>query len=1185
MSRRTRNTRRHPLSSSDEEVIQGEVDQQQSLEVAEERIDVPDGSDVEESYRPSSPGYDQERSATPKSQDKSPSVAASRGGSPDAGSNHPPDADAPREEVSVISNKFTNIPSSTLEAPRENIIVDNPEGQSDMNSPHPKAGGSDDVAVESRRDRIQRLNREMQALIDQEDDDSELLPISGNDPVPLSRDSPARGTTSPPLGNSNDEDGGNHPPPSPQVQNRKSQLIDGAARPSDFTRVATSGGKADEAMQTAGTPNAPALVRTASPPMSDASNQPRTPIVPTPSTRKVGSALPPLPLLPPSKPVQKSGDGKGEGTKRTANGQVVVGNAGAGLQIVGRRAAEHGAQNADNTPPHNSAGANKAPAAVQPVKECKCGICSGCRARRGGKPGTGLHAPSTLKEPKTGPTVANPQQRVIAHLSIPKAWKATGRAGNPHDENVGILLRAAWPYGDVIRCLEASVDEEGEENMDVAQEHLENLRLWRLQNINANCRDDDKGQEEAPDRIKADSEVALYIAVNADHIDAVLHMMDVHDHPRTTHDADHFRTAANLMANPKVAKDAIASRLPPFAVKKIALAVVNDCEKCAALRAQKAAAKKEAEERAERKAKEAAAAEAFRVQQEKQKAEKDAKESKKRKEDEQRRSRTPPLPDNDDDLLREEPFSLADSEWNSKKRGGSCWGCGEGDIGGDKEFILACEVCDHTYHKPCTKFAKVQHTESREIKWACLGCVRTPPANWKLMPTPAPANQRQPPTAPVATPAYVARHLFNAAGGGGDGGGGGGGGGDDDDGPAHTDFPPRTPNNLGNESKRTRISYQVKPYELWQCLPKGHPFHEEHSTKGFSKNAYMNWKRINLQLRDQSRGELGPLTNALTAEMRTSVGNILINYEDVRPRRNMTSKEVSEWIRKDGYNWVSSVTDSVLLKKLDTHFSVLESDPFLSMSFPANIPQMNEDQSVNYMTNAHSAFADEWLHCLGELRAGGWDDSSTDLRQAYIKALAPSPTLYNAASCYKTDSHDLLISYLRSWTQTQSSRQASENHLKQQIKKSLLAKGEATTSVKTATPASPQGKKAEVKEAAALRSEVKQLQTQIKEMKHHASPTASGKFFCNGCGYDYDRDHRKIPCEDACVFEEHEEHNKGYKSGKPWPQGKRKLFWGSPAEYQAKYGKEMPERGKLYLELKRERAKEYELKRQRQTDK
>ena len=245
---RTRTTRRHPLSSSDEEVIQEEVDQQQPLEVAEERIDVPD-DESQEAYRPSSPGYE-ERSATPKSQNKSPSVAASRGGSPDAGSKLLSHADSPREEVPVNSNKFMSIPSSALEASIGENNADGPEGQSSIHSPHPKAGGSDDVAVESRRDRIQRLNREMQALIDQEDDDSESLPISGNDPVPLSRDSPVRGAASPPSGNFYDGDGGIHPLSSPRVQNRKSQIFDGAARPIDFTvagNMASDSGKANEA--------------------------------------------------------------------------------------------------------------------------------------------------------------------------------------------------------------------------------------------------------------------------------------------------------------------------------------------------------------------------------------------------------------------------------------------------------------------------------------------------------------------------------------------------------------------------------------------------------------------------------------------------------------------------------------------------------------------------------------------------------------------------------------------------------------------------------------------------------------------------------------------------------------------------------------------------------------------------
>jgi hypothetical protein len=1033
----------------------------------------------------------------------------------------------------------------------------------------------------SRQQLIDRMRRELQALIEAEDEAGKILPNSSSSVVPVE----PRGLTPPPSRSFMVEEDGAQNPSFPQVRNQnqkgKTQIsLDTAERPPNFTETnATSG--ATGTQQDVHTTNAPAPAQTA--PGADASTTSTlgTPTVPTPSARRTNQQLPPLPPIPSSKPVEKSGEKRREEEGRMANGQVVLGSAGHGSTIVGRRLAEPDASNTNTTVREETL--NKTLTANKTAKECECGICTRCRTRST-KQGT-QHPKVTLRP---APTVAEPQGRVIPRVTMPAHLSSNGRVPNPHDGNVGILLRAAWPYGDVIRCLEASKDEDGDENLEIAQEHLEHLRLWRLQNINANCKDkaEEEGQEEAPDRIKADSEVALYIAVNADHIDAVLHMMDVHDHARTLHDADHFRTAANLMANPKVKNDKIAARLPSFALRKMALAVVNDCEKCGALRAQKAAAKKDAEERAERKAREvasAASAEASRLQQ---KAAKEAQESRKRKEDEQRRSRTPPLPDDDDDLIPGEDFDLADSEWKSKKRSGHCWACGEGDMGGDKQYIVDCEVCEHTFHKPCTKFAKVQHTKSREVRWACLGCVRTPPANWKLMTLPAkdaPRRESLPPA--TETPANVARHLFDApsgggSGGGGDGGGGGGngGGGGGGGGGNGTPFPYRTPNSERTEGldKKARISYHVKPYEMWQGLPKGHSFVEEHPTKGFSKNAYMNWKRINVQLRDQSRGELGPLTNALSAEMRTSVGNILLTYDDVRPKRNMTSKEVSDWIRKEGYSWVTSLTDGVLLKKLDTHFSVLESDPFLSMSFPANIPQMNEDQSVNYMTNAHSAFADEWLYALGELRAGGWDDSSTDLRQAYIKALAPSPTLFNAASCYKTDSHDLLISYLRSWTQQQSSRQASENHLRQQIKKSLLKAEAPAAGAKPTTPASPQSKK-ETKDAAALRSEVRALQTQIKEMQH-AAPTAKNSmiFFCHGCGYEYVRDSRKIPCEEACVFEEHADHNTGYKSGVKWPQDKRKLFWGSPEEYQRKYGKEMPEKGKLYLQM---RAKWNETKR------
>ena len=123
-----------------------------------------------------------------------------------------------------------------------------------------------------------------------------------------------------------------------------------------------------------------------------------------------------------------------------------------------------------------------------------------------------------------------------------------------HDERVGALLNLGWRHDDVVRALEASKDEQGQESMSEAQEHLENLRLYRLQSINSSQTQTHgrSEEEEAPDKIREGTELAAYVAVNPDHLDAVLLILEVHEGSRTAHNADHFRTAANLMSQPRV---------------------------------------------------------------------------------------------------------------------------------------------------------------------------------------------------------------------------------------------------------------------------------------------------------------------------------------------------------------------------------------------------------------------------------------------------------------------------------------------------------------------------------------------------------------------------------------------------------------------------------------------------------
>jgi len=148
-----------------------------------------------------------------------------------------------------------------------------------------------------------------------------------------------------------------------------------------------------------------------------------------------------------------------------------------------------------------------------------------------------------------------------------------GKTPTSHDERVGELLRAGWRYDDILHSLDASKDEGGNEDLEQAQAHLEGLRQWRLRNANFQASRITDEREEGPDRIREGSELALYIAVNPDHIDACLHLLEVHEQNSRSHHADHFRTAANLMA--KVQGEAATSKLATFALRKIALAVVE----------------------------------------------------------------------------------------------------------------------------------------------------------------------------------------------------------------------------------------------------------------------------------------------------------------------------------------------------------------------------------------------------------------------------------------------------------------------------------------------------------------------------------------------------------------------------------------------------------------------------------
>jgi hypothetical protein len=218
-----------------------------------------------------------------------------------------------------------------------------------------------------------------------------------------------------------------------------------------------------------------------------------------------------------------------------------------------------------------------------------------------------------------------------------------GKQASTHDERVSQLLQLGWRHADIVNALDASKDEEGEEDASKAHSYLEELRLFRLQNVNASG-GQHNADYEATEKIREGGELALYIAGNPDHIDVVLGMQEIHERTRGSHQADHFRTAANLMAHPKVAGDQGAQALPAYARKKIALAIVQDCVDCEQLRAQEEKAKAEAEERARHAANLKAREAERKAEQEALRKKREDEEKAKRAKADAERPRTPILP-------------------------------------------------------------------------------------------------------------------------------------------------------------------------------------------------------------------------------------------------------------------------------------------------------------------------------------------------------------------------------------------------------------------------------------------------------------------------------------------------------------------------------------------------------------
>jgi hypothetical protein len=387
---------------------------------------------------------------------------------------------------------------------------------------------------------------------------------------------------------------------------------------------------------------------------------------------------------------------------------------------------------ADTPAVKRSGSANEAEnqVATSPYTGPGAGICSR-RAFTAAEAGLALQ-----KGRETGENVPLPPQPPRVSAAVVGAPR--------HDDNVAALLKF-WPHADVVAALAQTMSEDGAEDLQAAHEHLVQQRNRRIaREVRISEIEQQKDPVEPEEAIRADGELAAILASHPNAINAVLHLVNVHQRIRNAHSTESGRTAANLIAHRLVQNFSGLKQISPETLQKIAQSVVYDCRACEALRVKAKAAKHEADkirrEAEARKAKEQSAKAA--EEERKRRAAADKKDREERERQRNRQAATPPLDELDDGgqqasaVDSNDVFNPSDAKWAKRRKAEICWNCGKGGLGGNMEQLYICDICDKCFHKPCTQWTKVLRTfasrRSSDYKFACRHCCRDLPRTWRF---------------------------------------------------------------------------------------------------------------------------------------------------------------------------------------------------------------------------------------------------------------------------------------------------------------------------------------------------------------------------------------------------------------------------------------------------------------------
>ena len=727
-----------------------------------------------------------------------------------------------------------------------------------------------------------------------------------------------------------------------------------------------------------------------------------------------------------------------------------------------------------------------------------------------------------------------------------------------HTARLHELQAHGWLKEEAVAALAATAVE-GLESTAAANEHLLKTSQTPLREAVAHLRQLTAPRRlclppppsPADDAIAADSHLGQFISEHPESVVAGIYLRA--KHRGGIHTGRPGSNVANLLASAAGYVQQLEANGMPYRVEDLAAAICADCSTCNA-QSYADAAKRDAQYAATQAAAAPAPAPA---------------------------TATMPAPT---------PFSARASARDRRLPVTECHKCGIGQLpgGAGKTCLYFCSPCGRGWHKKCAQLTHLSEGIHDDGHWACPECLQEHSRRQDHGQPPAPLPQRPTPLRDPASrilfafdPSQAEPDALNQFEGVGpllrhygrqqdahrmhqqqilhrqarleatpinDGprtpmpcGGGVAGGWGDGLYPTPGGFQPHSPQSALGEGTGsgniTKTQVKIENYYQWPKLPSVTTA-DDLRTKGNSKEAYLNWKEINIPRRDQAKsngGDLGPLAkNAFTPLMKLDVASSIVDDKRVQPEPNMSKEALARWINGDPlFSWFEFLPDKLLLEVLDSKHKVANPDGLFRRRM-APIPQMVANE-LNYAPDKFGAFCGEWIAEYSELVVSGWNPASIDCKALFLEAIDGHTLVANEAKRCSETNVILLIAHLRTWVQAKFTD--TQNAIK-----------EREAAAKSAVTTKPTSSLTESKAAKALLSRVDALEKAKKQ-----DPADPKVWMCDGCGNSYSDTSkaRKPPCRPKCVYFEHVGFNK---TKKPWDPALAPLTWKNyPHEYPASF--------------------------------